>query len=109
MKSKLNRKDQFPRHTGGEKGTNLPVYPLYPTGENIYNRFDIESEMNAKEFFDIRGFEDTGGTSREKVLESGDLDIFGAEQDDAEDTGNEDEKNNYFSLGEDRHNALEGD
>ncbi len=108
MKSKLNRKDQFSRHTGVGKKTHLPLgYPLYPTGEISYNRFDIESELNAKDISPIP--DHTGGFNNEKVLNTdthdSDPDISGVEPDDP----NEDEASNYFSLGEDHRNALEED
>lgn len=98
-----------------DAATNLSGYPLYPDSDDIYSQsteeVDIdpedigrrkpnnegdESDYNEKDFDD-----DSSGD---------DLDVPGSElDDDQEDIGNEDEENNYYSLGGDNHNDLEED
>lgn len=54
-------------------------------------------------------FDDNENIERE-TLPGDELDVPGAELDDAEEkTGNEDEENNYYSLGGDNHDDLEED
>lgn len=75
--------------------------PIYAEGEDIYNR---EKKI---------GFEEDGLTDESKLNikennPADDLDIPGSELDDAdEEIGEEDEENNYYSLGGDRHEDLE--
>ncbi len=77
-------------------------YPLYPSNEDVYERSKIESEIDPK------------NTDQNKEEGDGfipfDLDIPGAELDDEdEEIGEEDEENNYYSIGGDRHNDLDED
>jgi hypothetical protein len=71
--------------------------PEYPKGEDIYSR-EKEESLDALE-------------SKKQRLEnkmSEDLDVPGAELDDQDELiGEEDEENNYYSLGGDDQNALE--
>lgn len=63
-----------------------PDYPLYPSNEDIYNE---EEKMPIKD--------------KSIEMENG-LDVPGQELDDAdEEIGEEDEENNYYSLGGDKH------
>lgn len=94
----------------------LPGYPIYPPSEDIYNTDiedkdidpeDISRHVESTEF-------DRAGIRNEKDFKEDpygdDLDIPGSElDDDAEFIGNEDEENNYYSLGGDNHNDLEED
>ena len=77
--------------------------PVYKKEDDIYNREkeeSLEDEENP-------GKKKTG--NRDKGP-GDDLDIPGAESDDAdEEIGGEDEENNYYSLGGDRHDDLEED
>ena len=77
--------------------------PVYEDKDDIYNR---EKEVTLKD-------EDNTGEIRSVDNNKGpadDLDIPGAESDDANETiGEEDEENNYYSLGGDRHEDLEED
>jgi hypothetical protein len=69
----------------------LPGYLMYPESEDIYNKGkkeQLEEEKNSE-------------------LDKG-LDVPGAELDDADEAiGEEDEENNYYSLGGDDHNDLD--
>lgn len=76
-----------------EEDKKFPL-PIYNEAEDIYNQ---ETEVP---FDEIEKKED-------KSLDDG-LDIPGAELDDADEKiGEEDEENNYYSLGGDDHNDLE--
>lgn len=71
--------------------------PIYTADEDIYKK---EKEIPFKE-------EDEDKITAEF---SNDLDVPGAELDDKdEEIGEEDEENNYYSLGGDNHNDLEED
>ncbi len=84
----------------------------YPASEDIFRKgmvvpnidpenLDKEKSKNvADDVWNEKSFEDD--------VSGDDLDVPGAELDDAdEDIGNEDEENNYYSLGGDNHNDLE--
>jgi|SRR4030095_8695328 len=77
--------------------------PIYNKEDDIYNR---EKEEPFEE-------EDQAGNVKPARAESDlgeDLDIPGSELDDAdEEIGEEDEENNYYSLGGDNHEDLEED
>ena len=85
----------------------FPGYPIYPSDEDIYNKAEKEQRTDSEVFSNtllstdepLRS--DTFGT---------DLDVPGADVDDnQENIGNEDEENNYYSIGGDNHNDLEED
>ncbi len=108
-------KEKFPK-ASNELLDNKDGYPKYPESEDIYNKFDkefdIDPENTAKKKDIIKI--DTNPTWNEKNFnqdKSGsDLDIPGSELDDeAENNGNEDEENNFYSIGGDNHNDLEED
>jgi len=77
--------------------------PAYKDKDDIYNRekeVPLKDEDNTEE---IRSVDSDKGPAD-------DLDIPGAELDDlSEAIGEEDEENNYYSLGGDRHEDLEED
>src|SRR5688500_5294866 len=84
---------------GGKKRSEdeeLPGYPHYPSGDDIYRQ---EEELK-----DI----DPENPAKPKAAPvRNDLDVPGSELDDeAEDIGNEDEENNYWSIGGDDHENL---
>ena len=71
--------------------------PIYSADEDIYKK---EKEVP---------FEEEERIEKDKKL-SADLDVPGSELDDAdEEVGEEDEENNYYSLGGDNHTDLEED
>ena len=85
----------------------VPEYgnPEYDSAEDIYNK-------DKKVVFEEEGIDDTIAEAKikENPLTGEDLDIPGAELDDANEAiGEEDEENNYYSLGGDEHNDLEAD
>ena len=70
----------------------LPGYPHYPDKEDIY-------EKEKKEPLEEEDADNVEGP---------DLDVPGAELDDKNEAiGEEDEENNYYSLGGDEHNDLD--
>ena len=92
----------------------FPGYLPYPPSEDIYKQWKKEKNLNPEDLSKSKSPNEKKRSWNEKDFEedpSGDdLDIPGAELDDQqEDIGSEDEENNYYSLGGDRHNDLEED
>jgi len=97
-----------------EPNVEFPGYTPYPAGEDIYEKFKEESEIDPEDISQKKQPIEISGTKNEKDFDEdvsgSDLDIPGAELDDASELiGNEDEENNYYSLGGDNHNDLEED
>ena len=96
------------------EGEELPGYPSYPKDEDIYKQFKEEQELNPDDLTsgkepNLKPNERNAKDFNEDVSGS-DLDVPGAElDDDLEKIGDEDEENNYYSLGGDNHNDLEED
>ena len=77
--------------------------PVYKKEEDIYNQEKEQSFEDDDNPVKKRAGKNEGG-------HGDDLDIPGAELDDADEAiGEEDEENNYYSLGGDEHNDLEED
>jgi hypothetical protein len=94
------KRDQKSEHRDDDKKFPLPIYNA---ADDIYNR---EKEQPLKDEGDV---EEIKSDNNAKDPED-DLDIPGAELDDKyEAIGEEDEENNYYSLGGDRHDDLEED
>lgn len=86
--------------------------PLYLDNEDIYNKYQEEKDLNPEDPSKTKTTNEPEGKNNEKSFEEdvsgSDLDVPGSELDDEqESTGNEDEENNYYSLGGDNHNNLE--
>ena len=94
------KRKQEPDLSEEDKKFPLPVYKME---DDIYSREKEEP------------LEEEGHPGKRKAGESGknlgeDLDVPGAELDDADEViGEEDEENNYYSLGGDDHDDLEED
>lgn len=88
-------------------------YPLYPEEEDIYKQYLEEKNIDPEDISRKKEInaEEEREESIDDVLKTGnDLDVPGAELDDEqEEIGNEDEENNYYSLGGDEHNNLDED
>ncbi|NTW23964.1 MAG: hypothetical protein HGA37_04640 [Lentimicrobium sp.] len=106
MRKKLavtNRKHKL----NGIKEVILPDgYPFYPVGDDIYNKFHEEADIDPEEISrKMDSIEiDTSGKSnlgKPMNIESGNiLDVPGSEPDDKEQgDGSEYEENNYYSIG----------
>ena len=92
----------------------LPGYPPYPKDEDIYKKFKEEDELNPDDLSSTKEPNLNPNERNEKDfnedVSGGDLDVPGSElDDDMEANGDEDEENNYYSLGGDNHNDLEED
>ncbi len=103
-----------------EVNDSLPGYPIYPAEEDIFAQFkeavniDPENLTSMKAPNEPNEYDDEddslNGIDQDDDLSGDDLDVPGSElDDDQEDIGNEDEENNYYSLGGDNHNDLDED
>ena len=113
MKKELNI-NPFDVMKVNEEKDNLREYPLYPDSEDIYSKYKKEDELDPEDISKVKKSSMEVVSDSENELnnnESGsDLDIPGSELDDEqENAGNEDEENNYYSLGGDDHNDLDED
>ena len=107
MEKLTDNKYPLVRQEGDNKKIILPGYPTYPDKEDIYNQGKEEAEIDPEKVT-MNKENEVPGENNEKNFEddfSGDdLDVPGSELDDAEEeTGNEDEENNLYSLGGDNH------
>ena len=113
MKEKNDKFNPSESQKDNDEKINLEGYPIYPDSEDIYNIFQEEEEINPEDTSKTKESNYNNALRRQNLEdESGenDLDIPGAELDDLqEDIGNEDEENNYYSLGGDEHLDLEED
>jgi hypothetical protein len=97
-----------------EKKSNIREYPLYPESDDIYIRFNRDDDLNPEDISNRKKTGDEIPSDAENEFNDDtpgcDLDIPGAELDDIQEMiGNEDEENNYYSLGGDDHNDLDED
>ena len=98
-----------------QDGENLEGYPSYPKNQDIYNQFKEEQDIDPEDPTHLKDPEiDTSEEVEEldftKDFIPTDLDIPGADEDDEqEEIGNEDEENNFYSIGGDNHHDLEED
>ncbi|ULQ54036.1 hypothetical protein [Flavihumibacter fluvii] len=94
------KKNAENQDAGTRKKDALPGNPEYPASEDIYSQAKKES-------IDKDG--EPGAESKKKdPSPDEELDIPGTELDDAdENIGEEDEENNYYSLGGDNHSNLD--
>lgn len=95
-----------------DEDDDLPGYPLYPASEDVFNKGLIEEDIDPEDISKIKqelGIDagDWNEKDFDDDLTGDDLDVPGSELDDDEIDGNEDEENNYYSLGGDNHNDLE--
>lgn len=89
---------------------------LYPENEDIYHQMKRDKWVDVEKIVQKKNYVDDGnekGQPPKKLsddLVDPDLDVPGGELDNAlEVIGEEDEENNYFSLGGDNHEDLEED
>jgi len=114
MKAKHDNNQLSDKHADDQPINDLPGYPLYPEGDDIFSRYKEEQDLNPEDISKIKAFNsETRSGSRTNLHENdgspgSDLDVPGSELDDEqEEIGNEDEENNYYSLGGDDHNDLD--
>jgi hypothetical protein len=101
---------------GTSQKDDSPGYPSSPAGEDIYHHFREEKDINPEDISAIKqpNEPDEDNTGQETGLMNVSLgmnmDIPGSElDDDQEKIGNEDEENNFYSLGGDGHTSLDED
>lgn len=89
-------------------------YPLYPVGDDIYNKFYEIADLDPEDFSrKIDSIEPNEPAGESLVYSMGknsgsNLDVPGSELDDKQEAiGSEDEENNYYSFGGDNHNDLD--
>lgn len=89
-------KDQDPKSNDKPKG-----YPPYPKSEDIYVKAKEDKSVDPEDFTDDKELTKANDSRPVNSRATGsDLDIPGAELDDAqEEVGSEDEENNFYSLG----------
>lgn len=88
----------------------LPGYPSNPPSEDIFSRYDKEEDADPENPFEEKEPAERATDEFTKDLTLGDLDVPGSElDDDMEIVGNEDEENNYYSLGSDDNDSLQDD
>jgi hypothetical protein len=105
-----------PEKMPDDANDNPQEYPLYPDSEDIYKKFKKEEDIDPEDISKVKKSGKSGKTRMEVEQETNagapgsDLDIPGSELDDEQEiTGNEDEENNYYSIGGDDHNDLDED
>jgi hypothetical protein len=120
----MSDKNKKPDNNNEEE--QFPGYPEYPASEDIMNRQnrDKETDINIDDVTgsfrhnsELPAKKPQRSHNKEEQTESwkedktgDDLDVPGADLDDAEEAiGEEDEENNLYSLGGDRHEDLEED
>ena len=82
-----------------------PGYPVYAATEDIYIQSKEEQEIDPEQLYETKVT-----NTKIRKFTTDDLDVPGSELDDKEEAiGNEDEENNFYSLGGDNHNNLEED
>ena len=95
---KISKKDK----DNSPEAKKFPL-PIYPEDEDIYKK---EKEVG----FEEEGPEPVSKMKAKAKKEGDDLDVPGSELDDADEAiGEEDEENNYYSMGGDDHQDLEED
>ncbi len=99
-----------------EVGEKLTGYPASPDGDDIYNKYQEEKDIDPEDISKLKDLNEVKNMdpNNEKNFsddDSGnDLDVPGSELDDEqENIGSEDEENNYYSLGNDEHNDMDED
>lgn len=110
------KKNEVPKPPKGSQNENPEPegYPLYPPSEDIYSQFKEEQDIDPEDVTRTKEpVEQTAEDLEEdEALEDdvmgAELDIPGADlDDDMEAIGNEDEENNFYSIGGDNHHDLE--
>lgn len=111
----MKKKDAKPTDKKSESNEEekFPGYPAYPANEDITYRgeqedLDVEKVTRSSRINNELARESAGNP--EELNEEEGLDVPGADLDDQNELiGEEDEENNYYSLGGDRHEDLEED
>ena len=107
MVQKTNNKNLSDKEEVSMENKNIEK-TLYPSSEDSYNQNKKEEAIDPQNITTIKEVnEDVDSAGN---LSENDLDVPGSELDnDQEGIGDEDEENNYYSLGGDDHNDLDED
>jgi hypothetical protein len=116
MKNKPKNPAKASSEEERKANVNPAGYPLYPESEDIYAQSKEEKDLDPENVSKVKA-PNLSAKSRKKNEadfeedETGeDLDVPGSEADEAEEnSGSEDEENNFYSLGGDGHNDLDED
>lgn len=97
-----------------QDNSNLPQDLVYPASQDIYNHSEKVENVNPDDISTTKSDNEEASGANEKDfsedISGDDLDVPGSELDDEEEAiGNEDEENNFYSLGGDNHSDLEED
>ncbi|HTA26307.1 MAG TPA: hypothetical protein VK809_00855 [Bacteroidia bacterium] len=109
MKKRINEQEET------AKKDDFPGYPIYPAGQDVYSKLTEEKDLDPEDVSKKKAPNDTELRNLNEKnfrddVSGGDLDIPGSELDEQEENmGNEDEENNFYSLGGGDHNDLEED
>jgi hypothetical protein len=114
MKSNNVQTHRPGQNTDSDDKQKLQGYPLYPSGEDIYSKSQKVADVDPEDISRIKDLDESEEVGRRNKTDvhhhpsGSDLDIPGSELDDEQEKiGNEDEENNYYSLGSDNHNDLD--
>ncbi len=114
MKDKLQSPSRLIQEERNNTSIATDGYPTYPPNEDIYNKYREEENIDPEHLSRLKvpnemdAFEQANEKDFEEDKSGDDLDVPGAELDDEQEAiGNEDEENNYYSLGGDDHNDLD--
>jgi hypothetical protein len=99
-----------------ENNEKVEGYQFYPENEDIYFKFKEEKNVDPEDISKVMKPDKShkspknSGEEYDDDLFGSNLDVPGSELDDEqENIGNEDEENNYYSIGGDDHNNLDED
>lgn len=116
MDNENNNSDLDKRKSGNINENEIPDFLTYPPSEDIYNQLKKESDIDPEDIsikkvpVEINNVTELNEKSFDEDMSGSDLDVPGSDLDDKDEAiGNEDEENNYYSIGGDDHNDLEED
>ena len=116
MKKKDDPENLFARQRDDQEITSLEGYPLYPSIDDIYSKYHEEKSLDpdriarAEDSTDAEEYIISEESDFNNALNDKALDLSELELDDFRgNIGDEDEENNYYSLGGDDHHDLEED
>jgi len=112
MMNKKTINSKATQQSGVEDKDAINAYPLYPSKDDIFSKYHEEKDINPESLTDSNTYIESNNTNNEKNYKEdiygSDLDVPGSEIDDEQEKiGNEDEENNYYSIGGDGHNDLD--
>ena len=114
-KNQATNKDESKRDSSAitqsdKNETKFPGYPFYPGEEDLYVQNEWKSDLDPEDPIHLKAPNALPDSPNHLNKDDAgqDLDIPGAELDDAQEAiGSEDEENNYYSLGGDDKEGLE--